>query len=121
MVRYEKVLVNVKGDVNDLCSLRATRKLLRYHWYWDIPDSTVEESRDLFNEALVILAEAIVRNHVEVNDRRLKYHLRPKLRLSINKSFREDLLKRVADTNVGTAGEYNRNTAVSNKQEIEVT
>jgi hypothetical protein len=110
-----------KRDVVNLCSIRATRRILRCHWHWDIPESTVKESKKFFNQILNVLAEGIISNHVSNNERLKKYHLRPRLRLSLNKNFLEDLYKRVADINMGSTGEMNSNTVVSDKQEIEVT
>jgi hypothetical protein len=121
MVRYKSVLESEKGDVLNLCSLRATRRLLRCHWHWDIPELTVKEANYLFNIILHQLAEAITRSHATHNERLKRYGLRPKYRLSINEEFRTSVFKQVADISTGATGQHNRDTVVSKKQEIEVT
>jgi len=115
MKKYEQ-----ESDMLDLCSYRATRRILKYHWFWEISESTIREANTLFNNVLNALAEGIVQNHISHNARLEKYHLRPKLRLSINKNFSDIVYKALADFNLGTTGESNKETVVSYKQDIEV-
>jgi hypothetical protein len=115
MKEYEQ-----ESDMLDLCSYRATRRILKYHWFGEIPDYTIRESQTLFNNVLNALAEAIVQNHISHNEKLKKYHLRPKLRLSLNKNLSDIVYKALADFNLGTTGESNRHTVESYKQDVEV-
>jgi hypothetical protein len=109
-----------KRNVLNLCSLRATRRILKHHWYWDIPEDAVVEVNKLFNNILNAVAECIVKCHVSGNEELERYGLRPRCRLTVYKNFSNSLLKCVADVNMGTTGGMNRNTVVSNKADIEV-
>lgn len=122
MVLNEEILKLIENkDLRYLCSLRATRRILRYHWKWDIPESTVREVNKIFNQVLYELAEQIIKAHVEYNDKRKRYHLRENLRLSVYKKFVDEVLIRLKDFKLGTTGQYNRDTVVSEKEAIEVT
>lgn len=122
MVLEEEILKQIeKRDVRNLCSLRATRRILEYYWNWEISEDTVKEANKIFNAILCKLAKRIIKAHVEYNDKRKKYHLREKLRLSIYKNFLEEVHKWLNDFELGTTGQYNRETVVSDKEAIEVT
>ena len=121
MVLEEEILKQIeKRDVRNLCSLRATRRILEYYWNWEISEDTVREVNKIFNRILCKVAQQVIKAHVKENDKRKKYHLRQKMRLSINKSFSDLVLISKDDLSMGIVGQYNRDTSISDKQEIEV-
>ena len=122
MVLSEEIYKEIeKRDVRNLCSLRATRRILEYYWNWEISESTVKAVNKIFNKILCEVAKQVINAHVKENDKRKKYHLRQKLRLSINKSFSDLVLIPKDDLSMGIVGQDNRDTSISDKEAIEVT
>jgi hypothetical protein len=101
-------------------SLNATRNLLEKYWYWEVPETTVNNVRNVFIKQLEETTQEIIRIHNEQDRLREIHNLPPLKRLSFNPEVLPNTFKWVVDLDPGSTGQHNRDTVVSDKQDIEV-
>ena len=109
----ENIMNPRKG--NDLISLRATKRVLKYFWNGAISDKEIRKVNELLNKLVVSVSQAIITAHIRADEKRKKYGLEPKKRLCLYKSLSAEILKELTDVNMGVSGHHNRETDMSNE------